>query len=72
MASDQNFDLLRFHRERQAAFRAHFETERDGLFDVFQRLRFGFALAHATWNGWALGHPDSIFVPVNGHRKFHV
>ena len=72
MTSDQNFNLLRFHRKRQAAFRAHFKAERDGLFDVFQRLRFGFALTNAAGNGRTFGNPNSVLIAVNGDRKFHV
>ena len=52
-------------------FGADFEAERDGFLDVFERVRLGLALADATGNGRTLGHPHSIFVPVNRHRKFH-
>lgn len=71
MASDLNFDLLGFHRERQSAFRAHFETKRDGLFDIFQRQQLGYALTDAAGNGRTLGNPDSVLVTVKGNRKFY-
>ena len=57
--------------ELKAAFHAHFETKRDGFLDVFQRLGLGLALADATGNRRALGHPDSILVAVNRNGKFH-
>ena len=63
--------IRRLNCERQAAFGADFEAERDGFLDVLERVRLGLALADAAGNGRTLGHPHSILVPVNRHRKFH-
>ena len=52
-------------------FSADFEAERDGFLDVLERVRLGLALTDATGNGRTLGHPHSILVTVNRHRKFH-
>ena len=62
----------RLLRIRNAAFGADFEAQRDGFLDVFQRLRFGFTLTHATGNRRTLGYPNSVLIAVKDHRKFHI
>jgi hypothetical protein len=63
--------LAGFNRERQTAFSPYFQTKRNGLFNIFDGLRFRLPLADATRNGRTLHHPNSILIPVNGHGKFH-
>lgn len=65
--SEGHFDLARFYGERQAAFRPDFQTKRDGLFNIFDGLRFRFALADTAWNGGALDDPNTVLIAVDGH-----
>jgi len=63
-ASDQHLDLARFNRERQTALRPDFQTERDGLFNIFKHLGLRLALADTTRDGRAFNHPNPVLVAV--------
>ena len=58
-------------RAIQAQFGAHFHADLDGFPDVGDSPVFRIALAYTARNGRAFHDPDTVFIPVNGHREFH-
>ena len=67
---DGHFDLPGLCGQRKAPFGAHFQAEHDRFADAFGGLFPGAALADAPRNGWALGHPHPVFIPVTVIRNF--
>jgi hypothetical protein len=69
--SNGNFDLPRLDRQRHSALGTDLETKGDCFADIAQSLLTASALANATGDGGAFGHPYSIFIAVQCHRKPH-
>ena len=57
--------------KRKAPFGAHFQAEHDRFADALGGLFPGATLADALRNGWALGHPHPVFIPVDCHEELH-
>ena len=66
-----HFDLPGLYGQRKAPFGAHSQAEHDRFADAFGGLFPGAALADAPGNGWALGHPHPVFIPVDSHEEPH-
>ena len=45
-------------------FDSDLQAERNGFLDVLKSLFLAASLAHTTWDGGALHHPDTILVTI--------
>jgi hypothetical protein len=63
---------MSFNGQRQTFLGSHFETEFDRVPDVVQGVFPSCSLTDAARDGGALNDPNTIFIAIKGHLKFHV
>jgi hypothetical protein len=69
--SGHHFDFASLDGQGQAPLGANLQAERDGFFNVLERLLLGVSLADAPRNGGAFDYPHAIFIAVQSHLKAH-